>query len=123
MRLDATREIETALAMIHGVVRKLRRIKPKITAEFVGVEHRPSQTCCMISETMWRTSNMGRLAEFYIRLREFQKGLSQGQTMTEYALILAAVAVVVFAAYATMGNDISALVNRIDTDLAADRAA
>jgi len=62
---------------------------------------------------------MGRLAEFYIRLREFQKGLSKGQTMTEYALILAAVAVVVFAAYATMGNDISALVNRIDTDLAA----
>ena len=62
---------------------------------------------------------MGRLAEFYIRLREFQKGLSQGQTMTEYALILAAVAVVVFVTYQVMGNDISALVNLVDTDLAA----
>jgi Flp pilus assembly pilin Flp len=62
---------------------------------------------------------MGRLAAFYIRLREFQKGLSKGQTMTEYALILAAVAVVVFVTYETMGNDISLLVNQIDTDLTA----
>ena len=62
---------------------------------------------------------MGRLAEFYIRLREFQQGLSKGQTMTEYALILAAVAVVVFVTYQVMGNDITALVNLVDSDLAA----
>ncbi len=37
--------------------------------------------------------------------------------MTEYALILAAVAVVVFVTYEVMGQDISTLVNGIDSDL------
>ncbi len=37
--------------------------------------------------------------------------------MTEYALILAAVAIVVFVTYQTMGNDINSLVNGINTDL------
>ncbi len=58
-----------------------------------------------------------RLAMLYVRLREFQKGLSRGQTMTEYALILAAIAVVVFVTYEAMGNDIGTLVNLVDTDL------
>ena len=52
-----------------------------------------------------------------VRAREWHKGLSKGQTMTEYALIMAAVAVVVFVTYQTMGNDIGSLVNRINTDL------
>ena len=59
------------------------------------------------------------LTKFYVRMREFHKGLTKGQTMTEYALILAAVAVVVFVTYEVMGQDISALVNIIDTDLSA----
>jgi Flp pilus assembly pilin Flp len=37
--------------------------------------------------------------------------------MTEYALILAAVAVVVFVTYEVMGHDITALVNSVDSDL------
>ena len=37
--------------------------------------------------------------------------------MTEYALILAAVAVVVFVTYEVIGQDITALVNGIDSDL------
>jgi Flp pilus assembly pilin Flp len=52
-----------------------------------------------------------------VRVREWHKGLSKGQTMTEYALIMAAVAVVVFVTYQTMGNDIGSLVNKINTDL------
>ncbi len=36
--------------------------------------------------------------------------------MTEYALILAAVAVVVLVTYEVMGQDISTLVNGIDSD-------
>lgn len=43
--------------------------------------------------------------------------LRRGQTMTEYALIMAAVAIVVFATYQVMGNDIKSLVNTINTDL------
>ena len=41
----------------------------------------------------------------------------RGQTMTEYALILAAVAIVVYATYQTMGNDIGSLVNTVDSAL------
>ena len=60
---------------------------------------------------------METLIEFYVRLRELHKALSKGQTMTEYALILAAIAVVVFVTYQVMGNDIGSLVNTVDTDL------
>jgi len=42
-----------------------------------------------------------------------------GQTMTEYALILAAVAVVVFVAYQMMGQSITSLVNKVDALLSA----
>jgi Flp pilus assembly pilin Flp len=37
--------------------------------------------------------------------------------MTEYALIMAAVAVVAFAAYTTLGGKITTLVNAISADL------
>ena len=57
------------------------------------------------------------LTRTFVKVREFQKRLSKGQTMTEYALILAAVAVVVFVTYEVMGQKISTLVNSIDTDL------
>ena len=57
------------------------------------------------------------LTKFYVGVREIHKGLSTGQTMTEYALILAAIAVVVFVTYQVMGNDIGSLVNLVDTDL------
>ena len=46
-----------------------------------------------------------------MRVSELHKRLTKGQTMTEYALILAAVAVVVFVTYEVMGQDISTLVN------------
>jgi len=59
------------------------------------------------------------LTKAYVKVREFQKRLSKGQTMTEYALILAAVAVVVFVTYEVMGQKINVLVNFIDSDLSA----
>jgi Flp pilus assembly pilin Flp len=55
----------------------------------------------------------GLLSRMYIKIREYHKG----QTMTEYALILAAVAIVVFVVYEVMGQDVGTLVNRIDTAL------
>ncbi len=60
---------------------------------------------------------MEAITKVMVRVREWHKGLSKGQTMTEYALIMAAVAVVVFVTYQTMGNDIGSLVNVINTDL------
>ena len=61
---------------------------------------------------------METLTKAYVKVREFYKKHTKGQTMTEYALILAAVAVVVFVTYEIMGQDISTLVNKIDSDLA-----
>ena len=40
-----------------------------------------------------------------------------GQTMTEYALILAAIAVVVYGVYAAMGNNIGSLASGVDSSL------
>ena len=57
--------------------------------------------------------------KLYVRMREFNRRLTKGQTMTEYALILAAIAVVVFVTYEVMGQKITTLVTAIDTDLAA----
>jgi len=45
------------------------------------------------------------------------QGYRRAQTMTEYALILAAVAIVVFITYQVMGQDIGKLVNKVDSDL------
>jgi Flp pilus assembly pilin Flp len=60
---------------------------------------------------------MNLLTNLYVNAREWNKKLSKGQTMTEYALILAAVAIVVFVTYETMGQDIGSLVNKVDTAL------
>ncbi len=58
---------------------------------------------------------MKRIIGIYEKMRRHAKG----QTMTEYALILAAIAIVVFIAYETMGNDINSLVGRVDSYLTA----
>jgi Flp pilus assembly pilin Flp len=60
---------------------------------------------------------MNQLASVYLKFREGARTLTRGQTMTEYALIMAAVAIVVFVTYQSMGNDIGSLVNGINTDL------
>ena len=60
---------------------------------------------------------MNLIAKCYIRSREMLLGHVRGQTMTEYALILAAIAVVVYGVYAAMGNNIGSLSNGIDSSL------
>ncbi|MFZ0681172.1 Flp family type IVb pilin [Candidatus Binatus sp.] len=44
-------------------------------------------------------------------------GYARGQTMAEYALIVAAIAVVVYAGYQTTGTTISTLVTSVDGQL------
>ena len=56
---------------------------------------------------------MYAIAKMAARAREF----SRGQTMAEYALIMAAVAVVVFVGYQTMGTTITALLTTVDSSL------
>ena|ERR1700682_6652940 len=50
------------------------------------------------------------LRHLYISIRES----SRGQTMTEYALILTAVAVVVYAGYQSLGTHINSSVSAVD---------
>lgn len=51
-----------------------------------------------------------RVIKTYIRLRESLRG----QTMSEYALILGAVAIVVYVFYQTLGNSVGSMVNSVD---------
>ena len=51
--------------------------------------------------------------KLFLKTRDF----ARGQTMAEYALILAAVAVVVFAGYQTMGTTITSMLTSVDTQL------
>lgn len=62
------------------------------------------------STTAPKLNQMYALMKAWVKAREWQKGLSKGQTMAEYALIMAAVAVAVFITYLTMGRDIGSLV-------------
>jgi Flp pilus assembly pilin Flp len=56
---------------------------------------------------------MNAITKLVVRAREFNRG----QTMAEYALILAAVAVVVFVGYQTMGTTITTLLGSVDGSL------
>jgi Flp pilus assembly pilin Flp len=56
---------------------------------------------------------MDKIIGMFVKAREYQKG----QTMAEYALIMAAVAVVVFAGYQTMGTTLTTLLTTVDGKL------
>jgi Flp pilus assembly pilin Flp len=61
---------------------------------------------------------MDTITKMYVTVRKLQlRKLRRGQTMTEYALILAAIAVVVFITYEVMGQDIGTMVNKVNTAL------
>lgn len=60
-----------------------------------------------------KSSNMNWITRKFVIAREW----SRGQTMTEYALILSAVAVVVYIGYQTMGGDITSLLTTVDGNL------
>jgi Flp pilus assembly pilin Flp len=60
-----------------------------------------------------RTRDMDKITGLFVKVREYQRG----QTMAEYALILAAVAVVVFIGYQLMGTTITTLLTSVDGQL------
>jgi Flp pilus assembly pilin Flp len=60
---------------------------------------------------------MKSITKMFIRARESVIHNMGGQTMTEYALILAAIAVVVYGAYSLMGNNIGSLASGVDSSL------
>jgi Flp pilus assembly pilin Flp len=60
---------------------------------------------------------MEAVTKTFISARESMVRSARGQTMTEYALILAAIAVVVYGTYKVLGNNISTLASGIDSAL------
>ena len=58
-------------------------------------------------------TEMNTIKKLYVKADSF----ARGQTMAEYALILAAVAVVVFVGYQTMGTTITTLLTSVDGNL------
>lgn len=60
---------------------------------------------------------MERINSLYVRARENARKYGRGQTMTEYALILAAVAIVAYITYQVMGQDIGSMVSKVDSAL------
>jgi Flp pilus assembly pilin Flp len=57
------------------------------------------------------------MTKMFIRARESVVRNARGQTMTEYTLILAAIAVVVYGTYRVLGNNIGSLASGIDSTL------
>jgi Flp pilus assembly pilin Flp len=58
---------------------------------------------------------MDTIRKMYVKAQNMRRG----QTMTEYALILAAIAVIVFVTYQTMGTSINTMVNKVNSSLTA----
>jgi Flp pilus assembly pilin Flp len=56
---------------------------------------------------------MDLIRKLYVKGDEF----ARGQTMAEYALILAAVAIVVYIGYQTMGTTITGMLKSLDSSL------
>jgi Flp pilus assembly pilin Flp len=60
---------------------------------------------------------MESLTKMFIRARESAVRRFHGQTMVEYALIIASIGVVAWGAYNLTGHDIGSMANGIDSDL------
>jgi Flp pilus assembly pilin Flp len=60
---------------------------------------------------------MDLFTKVFVKVRERFVRFHRAQTMTEYALILAAIAVVVYGTYKVLGNSIGSLASGVDSAL------
>jgi Flp pilus assembly pilin Flp len=60
---------------------------------------------------------MESVTKMFVCAREYVVRSVRGQTMTEYTLVLAAVAVAVFGIYKALGNNVGSLANGVDSTL------
>jgi Flp pilus assembly pilin Flp len=60
---------------------------------------------------------MQSMTKMFVCAREYVVRNAGGQTMTEYALILAAIAIVVYGTYRALGNNIGSLATGVDSTL------
>jgi len=60
---------------------------------------------------------MEAVTKIFINLRGLMVRNTSGQTMTEYVLVLSAIAVVVYGVYVVLGNNVSTLASGVDSVL------
>jgi Flp pilus assembly pilin Flp len=60
---------------------------------------------------------MELVSKFFVRAREIVLRRTKGQTMTEYVLILGAIAIVVYSTYQLLGQNISSAISGVDSTL------
>jgi Flp pilus assembly pilin Flp len=89
------------------------------SATCVGMAIRLTAISTHAVKCSWKVRrDMSRLTKMYLKVREFHRKLTKGQTMTEYAMIVALIAVVVFFTYQVMGQNINHLATwAVDNDL------
>src|SRR6266581_1582663 len=69
------------------------------------------------TEQVKEERKMDVFTKAFLKVRERFVRLHRAQTMTEYALILAAIAVVVYGTYKALGNNIATLASGVDSSL------
>jgi Flp pilus assembly pilin Flp len=69
------------------------------------------------TERVKEDKRMDLFTKAFLKVRERFVRFHRAQTMTEYALILAAIAVVVYGTYRALGNNIGSLASGVDSAL------
>jgi Flp pilus assembly pilin Flp len=69
------------------------------------------------TERVQEEKKMDLFTKAFLKVRERFVRFHRAQTMTEYALILAAIAVVVYGTYRALGNSIDSLASGVDSAL------
>jgi Flp pilus assembly pilin Flp len=69
------------------------------------------------TERIKEDKRMDLFTKAFLKVRERFVRFHRAQTMTEYALILAAIAVVVYGTYRALGNNIGSLASGVDSAL------
>jgi Flp pilus assembly pilin Flp len=82
-----------------------------------ALEPRPDADSAGVKETVKEERKMDLFTKVFVKVRERFVRFHRAQTMTEYALILAAIAVVVYGTYKVLGNSIGSLASGVDSAL------
>ena len=82
-----------------------------------AIEARPEISLNETKQVKEEERKMDVFTKAFLKVRERFVRLHRAQTMTEYALILAAIAVVVYGTYRALGNNIGSLASGVDSAL------
>ena len=82
-----------------------------------AIEEAKPQISLNSTERVKEERKMDLFTRAFLKVRERFVRFHRAQTMTEYALILAAIAVVVYGTYRALGNNIGSLASGVDSAL------